>query len=115
VYPALHRWPVLLAFVALAVPWALGEALLVRRPDAPRCAGAVTLAGVLAAMLLAIRLDPAGLGFLVVVGPLLAAALVGFAVLAELVRRRTGSVAGVVALRAVGIAWVIGTVFPMVR
>jgi hypothetical protein len=86
------------------------------RPSAGSGSGAAVLARVIVTPgsgMLAMALNPLRLGFLVVVGPLLAAFLVVFAVLAAVAGRRTGGRAVPVMLRALTLGWILSVTFPL--
>jgi membrane associated rhomboid family serine protease len=103
----------LLGCEAAALPAMVADAALTRHPGAPRAAAVVTTGGLLAAWVLAVALNPLRLGFLVVVGPMLAAFGAVFAVLAAVTRHRTGGQAVPVMLRTLTFGWILSVAFPL--
>lgn len=113
VLPAGDRWWLLTICAATAVPYAIADAALTAHRGAPRAAGVLTLSGLFVTWLVAVVLTPGELGFLLVVGPLLAAFLTCCTMLAALVRRRTGLVAPGVAIRSLTFGWIVCVTFPL--
>jgi hypothetical protein len=114
VLPTGTRWWLLVVFVAAAVPFMTVDTVLVAHPDAPAGAAAVTTLGLFADWLTAIALNPSRLGFLVIVGPLLAAFVVSFGVLGMLAARRTGRPALGIGIRSCTFGWIVCVTFPLV-
>jgi hypothetical protein len=114
VLPTGIRWWLLVVFVAAAALFTTIDTVLVAHPAAPPGAAAVTTLGLFAAWLTAIALNPARLGFLLIVGPLLAAFVVGFGVLGLLAARRTGRPALGIGIRAGTFGWIVCVAFPLV-
>jgi Na+/H+ antiporter NhaC len=112
--PQPNRMPLILAVLCGTLPYFIADEWLVRGPQSPRYAYALTKFCFLASLALAVVLNPQRLFFLVIIVPVMLIFFLVYGLFSSWAYRRTNHPMVAASALAVAFAWSIAVTFPLV-